>query len=178
MKVAVTSALLIGLVGVACYFDIRERRIPNLLTFPMMALGLTVNGALGGLEGLGRAALGLVGGGLILFVPFVFDWTKGGDVKFGAAIGAVKGWPFVGWAILFGALWGGALGAFFLLRRRMLKRATQKAVGFLLAAILLKETKFAANPKSGYLPYGVAIALGAITVLIFELWRGKPCPWW
>jgi len=177
LKATVTSLLLLVLVGLACYFDVKQRRVPNLLTFPAMALGLAANGAFGGLKGLGLASLGIVAGFAILFVPFALNWVKGGDVKFAAAIGAVKGWPFVGWALVFGVIWGGFLALLFLLRRRMLRYAARKAVGFVLAAILLRETKFVANPRGGYLPYGVAIALGAMTSLALELWRGSPCPW-
>lgn len=171
------DALLVAVVGVGCFFDVREARIPNLLTFPAMALGLAANGLLGGLHGLAMAGLGLAAGFAILLVPFMLDWVKAGDVKFLAAIGAVKGWPFVGWAVLYGALWGGALALAFLLGRRRLKRAVRGAVGYVLALLMLGETRFSANPKSGYLPYGLAIALGAITGLILELWRGRPWPW-
>jgi len=177
MERVATAILLVGLVAVACFFDIRERRIPNLLTFPAMAVGLCANAILGGTGGLLKSGLGLAAGFLILLLPFALNWVKGGDVKFAAAIGAVKGWPFVGWALLFGALWGGFLACFLLLRRRRLKEATKKAMGFMIAALLLKETKFVADPRGGYLPYGVALALGAITSLIFELWRGRPWPW-
>ena len=57
------------ILALACYWEIRERRIPNWLTLGAVALGLGAAAIEGGVDGLTDSALGLaVAGGL--FLPF------------------------------------------------------------------------------------------------------------
>ena len=60
-------ALSVG--AIACVTDLRDRRIPNVLTFGAAALALVFHGMIGGLPGLQSAALGWLVG-LAMFLPF------------------------------------------------------------------------------------------------------------
>jgi prepilin peptidase CpaA len=73
---------------IACFTDLRSRRIPNWLVFPFLVLGFVVSGWLQGWHGLEQS---LEGFGLGLLVYGLLFWMGGmgaGDVKLCAAIGA------------------------------------------------------------------------------------------
>lgn len=83
--------LLVLLVGVVSYTDVRYERIRNKHTFPSMGLGLLLGLVLGGLAGLGSAALGLAAGLFSLGILFALGVMKAGDVKLAMALGTLIG---------------------------------------------------------------------------------------
>jgi prepilin peptidase CpaA len=89
-------APLICTLALAAVIDARQRRIPNWLTFGLMAAGLG-RAALLGPQDFGHAMLGIVVGGAIPLVMYMISAMGGGDVKLLAAIGA---WVGPGPAIL------------------------------------------------------------------------------
>jgi len=95
-SVLIVWAPLICTLAVAAVIDARERRIPNWLTFGLMAAGLG-RAAFVSPENFGHAMLGIVVGGAIPLVLYMISAVGGGDVKLLAAIGA---WVGPGPAIL------------------------------------------------------------------------------
>ena len=83
-------APLIGALAVAAVIDARQRRIPNWLTFGLLAAGLGRAALLGG-AALGHAALGALVGGSIPLVLYCLSAVGAGDVKLLTAIGAWVG---------------------------------------------------------------------------------------
>src|SRR5580765_109479 len=76
---------------VGCLHDLRNRRIPNYLTFGSAALAIVYAAATGGWAGLGVALAGWAVG-IVLFIPFfLLRGMGGGDVKLLAALGAWVG---------------------------------------------------------------------------------------
>jgi Flp pilus assembly protein protease CpaA len=75
--------------------DIRERRIPNKVMFPALALAFTF--ALLRPERWSLLLGGLLAGGLLLLPTLIYGLEKagGGDIKLGLFIGLVLGWPLV-----------------------------------------------------------------------------------
>ncbi|MEN8161684.1 MAG: prepilin peptidase, partial [Myxococcota bacterium] len=105
---AVTAAFLLP----AVWWDVRERRIPNLLTVPALAAVLAWGGATGGWGGLGAASLA-AGCMLALgFGPFAWGWLGAGDVKALMVLAALWGLeaflPALWWMLVVGGI--GALG--------------------------------------------------------------------
>ena len=86
--------------------DLRERRIPNVITLPMILIGILYMGIFNGWSGLGASILGMF---LISFpyvIVFALGGMGGGDVKLMAAIGAWLG-PAIGvWVLLMTVLSG------------------------------------------------------------------------
>ena len=76
---------------IAAFWDIKQRRIPNWLTYPGIGLGVVLRGLLFGWKGLGSAVTGclLVGG--IMFLFYAVRAMGAGDVKLMAAIGSSWG---------------------------------------------------------------------------------------
>ncbi|HKO18814.1 MAG TPA: A24 family peptidase, partial [Acidobacteriaceae bacterium] len=93
----------------ACVFDIRDRRIPNRLTGPVLFLGIAAHACLSGWKGLADAMVAACLGGLV-FLLFHFAGGMGaGDVKLMAATAAVVGSPSLGILLISTGLAGGLL---------------------------------------------------------------------
>ena len=98
------------LLGVAaCAFDLRTRRIPNLLTFGGAALALVYSIWVGGWVGLGSSAAGWLVGALLFFPMFALGGMGAGDVKLAACIGAWLGPMQAVFVALYSAIAGGVL---------------------------------------------------------------------
>ncbi len=76
---------------VASVYDVRERRIPNRLTGPCVAVGLLLHFALSGWSGLASSLLAALAGGGVFLVFFLVGGMGAGDVKLMAAIGSLTG---------------------------------------------------------------------------------------
>lgn len=111
MSLDLETALSFALTAVACLtaavVDVRQRRIPNRITFPAMGLLLVLHGLLSGWPGLREAGLGLVGGFLVMLVPHLFGVLGAGDVKLVAAAGAGLGSGALLTLVLFTSIAGG-----------------------------------------------------------------------
>jgi len=87
----------------AAYWDVREKRIPNRLTFPMFIAGWIYQFALSCMEGwqhLGNGLAGFAIGFGILFVLWFVGSGGGGDVKLMGALGVwLGGWMTI-WVLL------------------------------------------------------------------------------
>lgn len=165
--------LLLALVIVASYYDIRYRRIPNWLTLPCVLVGFALNAFLGRtvLSGLGDAGLA-VGLALLLNFPLYLLHARGaGDVKLLSAIGALVGWrAWVEIFILSGIL-GGVLAVVLMLAKGRFRK-TLVNTGAIIEEMVhfraphLKNEEFDVNsPLSFRLPQGAVIALGCCTLL-------------
>lgn len=158
-------------VTVATVIDWNTRRIPNLLTFPLVLLGLVLNAVVGGWMGLAGALAGLVVG-LLIFLPFMALGAMGaGDVKLLAALGALLGVMHVFWIGLFTAAMGGVLVVFYSLGQRSLPRLLNRT-GALLKTLLLtgrlpKVDELQAK-REDYMPYALAIALGVVAQSLYR----------
>ncbi len=161
--------------------DLRSRRIPNLLTFPAMLLGLALNAAHAGLPGL-LFSLGGLGLGLgLMLVPFLFGVMGAGDVKLLAAAGAFLGAGGVLKAFLFTSLAGGAYALIVLAASPAALRRMLSAIRDTFA-LFLATRSFAYHPAdTGRLPklaYGAAIAAGTIASVLHTGGAAAFIPGW
>ena len=86
--------VLIGCGITASWTDLKGRRIPNWLTFPMVVTGLFCMLAHGGLSwtsGLGDSFLGIIVVSLPLLIVYALGGGGAGDVKFMMGVGAWAG---------------------------------------------------------------------------------------
>lgn len=162
--------VLLVLLGVCAGTDLRTGRIFNAVTYPAIAAGL-IAAALGYGPALRDSALGCLVGGGALYVMFAMGWMGGGDVKFMAAVGALRGYPFVLHALFYSVFFGGVAAGLILIWR-----GHARGVASDLAAIVwrLMGGRAAAAPipsRGGSFPFGVAIGLGTLTALALS-WRG------
>ena len=95
---------------VAGWTDLRDRRIPNLLTGPVFVGGLGVAAGLGGWAGLGDAVLASAIAALPFLFLFAFAAGGAGDAKLMAALGAWLGSVWGSLALVLVCLSGVLLG--------------------------------------------------------------------
>ncbi len=110
MDETILGAVLLALLTVASVTDLRENKIYNWTTYPGMAAGLILNGALRGWPGLQEAVAGFLVCGAIMLVCFVLFNIGGGDVKLiammGAFLGVQDGIEALLWTFILGSLCG------------------------------------------------------------------------
>ena len=103
------QGLAVAIAVVAAAWDLRTRKIPNVLTFGTATAAVLLHGLTGGLAGAGMALAGWAVG-LALFLPlFALGGMGAGDVKLLAAVGACVGPLAVVWVALFTSIAGGVL---------------------------------------------------------------------
>ncbi|UCG76623.1 MAG: prepilin peptidase [Gemmatimonadota bacterium] len=155
----------------AAWFDLRERRIPNLLTMGALVVALLLR-VPGGAGEIGAGLAGALLAGALALPFFLVGGLGGGDLKFLAAIGAFLGPARLFFALLVMALFGAGMAVFAILRRRALPET--------FANLHVLISTFGRRNFSGWrkdadvpltihspavitVPYGVAIAAGALT---------------
>lgn len=141
------------------------------MTLPAMVLALVIGFVGAGLPGVLSAATGLLVCGGVLGLVALAGGMGGGDVKLMAAVGALVGIPDALWALLYAALLGGALAVGMALVRGDLLRALKNIGAWTKGAVRLSKERPALGQGAPlYVPYGVAIALGAIWAEAGRYW--------
>lgn len=130
----------VGMLLIAVIVDIRERRIPNAVTYPTVILALLLGAAQGPAELATSVAGLLVAGGILTSLSLISRGGLGmGDVKAGAAVGALAG-PSAALQFVVAASVAGAV----------------LAVLWLLAG----------HRREDALPYAPALAIGGLIVVL------------
>jgi prepilin peptidase CpaA len=169
-------ALATAVAVVAAITDVRDRRIPNRITYPAMIAGLALQIASSGWHGIVQSlAGGLLFGG-VFFLFYMVRAMGAGDVKLAAALGCIIG-PASSWQVMFfTAVAGGALAIIVMVATgRVLRtlRSTLAVVGFhALHGLRTHPVVNLDNPSAVRLPYGLAFAAGTLYWAVFaHLWR-------
>jgi prepilin peptidase CpaA len=163
------DAVIVVIVTIACVFDLRTRRIPNVLTFGAAGAGFVFAGVMNGLGGLGMSLAGW-SIAVALFLPFFLLRGMGaGDVKLLGAIGAWLGPAGAVATAFFTAIAGGVLALVVVLARGYLAESMRN-----LWAMLMHWRIFGLRPvpdltlqssRGPRLAYAVPIAAGALVTL-------------
>ena len=127
------------------YYDLREFRLPNVLTFPLIGLGLLYSYLMGHIH----AALIGAGIGYLAFVAIAYafkrlrgiDGLGRGDAKLLAAGGAWVGWTGLPMIVLIASL-----------------------LGIVIALIGSSKLKSRDDVPDGWIPFGPCLAVGIFTV--------------
>jgi prepilin peptidase CpaA len=160
----------------AAVTDLRDRRIPNRLTYSAMIAGLVLQAAVHGWRGLLLSLAGgcLFGGVFLLF--YMVRAMGAGDVKLAAALGSIIG-PAATWKVLFFTAVAGGIMAIVVMvaTRRIVQtlRNTLAIAGFHARhGLHTHPVVNLDNPSAARLPYGVAFAAGTLYwAVVVQLWR-------
>jgi prepilin peptidase CpaA len=167
MKLVLLAPLAIFVI----YYDVRYRRIPNVLVLSALLAGVSINTAFGGWQGMLSS---LEGFGLAFFpmlLMHIFGAMGAGDVKLFGAVGAVLGVGLVPLAFVLVVMLGALLAVYTMLRAGTVF-TTLHGVFRIFVGLLpgWEMPRFAISPDRKHtIPYGVAIMLGSlITVAVFQ----------
>jgi prepilin peptidase CpaA len=155
--------LLSVLLILAVIFDLRERRIPNLLTFSYMAGGLAYHFAVEGFAGLIFCVQGLVLGMALLILFYAAGGMGAGDVKLMGAVGCLLGPVHVFYSFIFSALVGGLCSIVVLYRFSVLRSSLERCVSAPVDFLRTGYWYWSPSPAEKKIPrlcYAVAISLG------------------
>ena len=163
--------LLIPMAAFIMYYDVRYRRIPNVLVLSLLIGGLTVNISFGGLNGALTSIEGFALAFLPMFLIHLFGAMGAGDVKLFAAIGAVMGTQLVLPTFFVVILTGGLLAVCLMLRTGAIRSTMMRVMQILVGLLPGWQMPRFAVPADRRLtiPYGVAITFGSlISLAIFR----------
>lgn len=121
------------MLGYSAYTDVKQRKIKNYATFPVMLIGLILNYFETGIDGVWASMIGMLVMVILFLLPYYLKQIGAGDIKLLMAIAAIMGTYYTAGAIMTGSL----LGAFY-------------------AAYLWLKTK----DKQLEIPYGLFLFLG------------------
>ena len=153
------DTLLLLMVSIAAVNDLATRRIPNRLLLAGLAGALLLHGLSAEPGTVLLSALGGMLLGLVIFLPFyLVRGMAAGDVKMMAVVGFFTG-PTEAFQIAVFTWCAGGVMALLLIVLRSRLRLAFVNVGDLLSGKALPQS-------AGSMPYGVAIALGTIVVLV------------
>lgn len=156
-------------VGIAMVTDMRWRRIPNLLTFPTMLLGLVLRTTFQGGEGFALSLCGMLAAPVLLLLLHAGRGLGMGDIKLAAAVGAILGPPLTLVAVLLTALAGGVVALVAQLRPGGLlaQMLSTVLIGVpVLGRWAQRAHRREHDPSTLTIPYGVGIAIGSLSTLV------------
>jgi prepilin peptidase CpaA len=163
---------------VAAVIDGIQLKVPNWLTFPMIALGWAYSFYLSGTpgwEGLGYSLMGTVVGLALLLPAYAIGGMGAGDVKLMAGIGA---WMWVEVTVLsfaVSAVAGGVIAVVMVLARKGWQKHQQQFWMIWNEILTVKSPEKLAEiarhrkPSMLLLPYGIPMAIGTIA---YFAWAG------
>jgi prepilin peptidase CpaA len=159
--------------AIAVITDLKTRKIPNLLTFPMMLFGLLYHGIMKrvGWAGIQRRRR-CVGLGVFL-IPYVMGGMGAGDAKLMGAAGAILGPKGVVIAAVMSILAGLVYAIVLLFIHTDYARSFLRRAGITLKTLFLTRQFIPIPPgkdeKQPTLAYAVPIALGTMCYLFLKI---------
>lgn len=167
----IAAFALLAVLSLAVWVDMREHRIPNLVSLGGLVAGLILNTWYYGLDGL-LTGLGGMAVGLGVLLPFyLFKGMGAGDVKLMAAVGAFMGPHQVLLATGLTLAAGSIAGIAILIFRKGLGRALGRywftLRGLVTTGLWLYMPPEENEAASIRFPYALAIAAGSLAALLY-----------
>ena len=152
------------------YYDVRYRRIPNVLVLATLLAGISINTGFNGVQGMVSSLEGFALAFFPMLLMHIFGAMGAGDVKLFGAVGAVLGVSQVPLAFVVVVMLGAVLAVYTMLRAGTVF-STLHGVLRIFVGILpgWEMPRFTIVPDRKHtIPYGVAITLGSlIAVVVF-----------
>ncbi len=159
---------------IAGWTDWRSRRIPNWLTVPGLAIGMTANSIVWGWPGAKAAMLG-AGLGLLLLLPLVAIRSLGaGDWKLVGALGGFVGPRRLLLVLLGTILVNGMIALGVIIWKRRIGQTLRNLIslaGSLLTFHMPGPEVSLDHPESLKIPFGVGVAATVVACAVSVVWR-------
>jgi prepilin peptidase CpaA len=162
------GALAVAVIGAG--WDVVTYRIPNVLTYTAMVVGLVCHVVFERWAGLYRGPAGLLLGGGIFLVLYLLRTMGAGDVKLMAAVGAFAGPSKILEIALYSAIAGGIFAIVVAIFKGRLRQTFRNLVDLLLfhsaVGAEVHPTLNLENPGALRFAYGVAILAGTLVEFV------------
>ncbi|MGB9689924.1 A24 family peptidase [Thermogutta sp.] len=160
----------------AAITDLRERRIPNVLTVPAMVAGLCFHSLMPGGQGWLFSLAGFAVGAALLILPYIFGGGGMGDIKLLAALGSWLGPRGLLIAFACGVVVGSIFSLVCLVTGKSLEELVrpstrQKQPGDVGSAGAAPSRRFNVSSRKA-LPFAVPLAVGTWLMVALALLRG------
>ncbi len=164
---AVKSGLLLVVLAMSLYYDVKEQKIKNFITVPAAGIGLLLNILDQGYAGLILSIQGWIVPVVVLMFFYVIGTMGAGDIKLFAAIGAIMGLPFVVNSFVFSVFIGGVIAVVLLVWRRVfLERMRNLFAYFKLVLITRSISRYSdKDDRSSKFIFTTAIIPGTVLQL-------------
>lgn len=173
---SIPGAVALVAASVAVVTDLRQGKIYNWLTLPLLGLAPFLQALVHGAAGF-KASLAGAAGMIIAFGflhVLIGPGLGGGDLKLLTALAALLGWPTAGWLLLWTALSGVLLIVPVTLRQGILLEACRNLwINLLRRRLGEKELSVSAGSLGPRLPYACCILCGTAAVLLIGF-PGRP----
>jgi prepilin peptidase CpaA len=158
--------------------DLLKGRVYNKLTYSAAFTGLVMSAWLKG-PSLMESFLGLAGGFLLFFVLYKLSGLGAGDVKLMAAIGALKGLPFVMYSAFYILCIGVAVGLLLLAWRGRLASSLRWVLMTLVSCVISSIDRGNLEQGPTMMPFAPVIFRGVAYCIYLEISRGPlVLQWW
>jgi prepilin peptidase CpaA len=150
------------------YYDVRYRRIPNVLVLATLIAGISINTGFSGVQGMVSSLEGFALAFFPMLLMHIFGAMGAGDVKLFGAVGAVLGVSQVPLAFVVVVMLGAVLAVYTMLRAGTVL-STLHGVLRIFVGILpgWEMPRFTMAPDRKHtIPYGVAIMLGSLIAVV------------
>lgn len=157
----------IFVVAAAAVTDLCQGKVYNVLTVPVVVIGLAMNGLAQGWPGLLFSLQGIGLGLTLLLGSVIFgQYMGGGDIKLLMAIGALRGPGFLLYALVFSILLGGVLALVIALVHGALGASCRRLAWALYGRLAWHiPSELVQSEQSIKFPYALAIAGGTLAAL-------------
>ncbi len=150
--------------------DIYKSKIYNSVTYPAIGIGILLAALTPAEPTVLNSMFGLVLGFLPLFLVFIIGGMGGGDVKLMAAIGAIKGYPFILYAMFYSGVVGGLLAIIVMIWRGTFLKSIGHILRTMLTAVIPGFKTVPLNPEDSYpIHFGFAICMGTLWALAGDI---------
>jgi Flp pilus assembly protein protease CpaA len=166
--------------------DVREFKIHNALTFPLLVSGLCYQGFAGGWSALCTGTAGALCGLAVFLLPFLLGMLGAGDVKLTVAVGAWLGPQALCSTILIGCLAMMVYStAVLLVQGRLADNWTGVRLVWhrilIFGRHLAADDEFetvqtlarSADRRQRLVPFSIMIAIGVVALFAWNLWPSK-----
>lgn len=162
MKTNILTFLAVLVAAWGAVTDLRTHKIYNRLTGPSILAGIVLHVFFWGIRGFFNSLLGLLLG-VCCTVFWVLGMLKAGDIKLYIAVGALGGWKFCGYTIIFSVLIGGIVSVILMLSRKS-GRASLKRLWkyFIFLGYTKKFSMYHPEESHAYFSFGSCIFAGSL----------------
>lgn len=158
----------LGMTLICAYTDLKVKKIYNVVTLPMVIMGLFYHGVIEGLEGLQFSLFGILVVLPLLFF-FVLRMLGAGDIKLFMALGAWWGTEAVLQIGLYSLAVAGCMACVIMLMRGNLKERIKVLWTYLVSVILLRKGvayHSLTEAKGAHFPLAPAIFVGLLIYVL------------